>query len=118
METTTAARRNATRRSVRSTALAWLVLAVGLPVSMFLIVIIQESGENIALLRFEREAEDANSIFEGRLRAYGDVLYAVRALFSSEGEVDRLQFHRYIESLDVKRRYPGFISLNYAAHVP
>ena len=106
------------RRSVRSTALAWLVLAVGIPISFFLFVLIQDSVENIARLRFEREAKDANSIIEGRLRAYGDVLYAVRALFYSEGQVDRLRFHRFIESLDVKRRYPGFISLNYAAYVP
>jgi len=32
--------------------------------------------------------------------------------------VDRLRFHRFIESLDVKHRYPGFISLNYAANFP
>jgi signal transduction histidine kinase len=103
--------------SIRSTLFAWLVLAIGVPVSFFLFVLIQNSVENIARLRFEREAKDANSIVESRIRAYGDVLYAVRALFSSEGPIDRLRFHRFIQSLDIKRRYPGFISLNYAAYV-
>lgn len=73
--------------------------------------------ENVARLRFEREANDANDIIEGRLRSYSDVLYALRALFATESYIDRLRFHRFIESLDLRQRYPGFMSLNYAAHV-
>jgi PAS domain S-box-containing protein len=45
-------------------------------------------------------------------------LYALRALYAGEGPVDRLRFHRFIGSLDLEHRYPGFISLNYAAYVP
>jgi len=107
-----------TRWAFHSTLLPWLVLALGIPASFFLFKFLQDSVENVARLRFEREAKDANSIIEGRLRAYGDVLYALRALFASEDPVDRLRFHRFIESLDVKHRYPGFISLNYAAYFP
>src|SRR5712672_818752 len=118
IETIIAATKEATRPAFRSAVLPWLVLAVGHAVSFFLFALIQDSVENVARLRFERETKDANSIIEGRLRAYGDVLYALRALFAGEDPVDRLRFHRFIESLDVKRRYPGFISLNYAAYVP
>src|SRR2546423_11504623 len=105
-------------RRVHSAAVPWLVLALGIPASFFLFTLVQNSVADIARLRFEREAKDANSIIEGRLRSYSDVLYALRALFASEGPVDRLRFHRFIESLDLKHRYPGFISLNYAAYVP
>ena len=108
----------ATRLIFRSTLLPWLVLALGISASFLLFGLVQDSVENVARLRFEREAKDASSIIEGRLRAYGDVLFALRALFASEDAVDRARFHRFIESLDVKRRYPGFISLNYAALVP
>src|SRR6266705_5026312 len=106
------------QRAFHSTVLPWLVLAVGIPASFFLFVLIQDSVENVARLRFERETKDANDIIDGRLRAYGDVLYALRALFAGEDPVDRLRFHRFIESLDLKHRYPGFISLNYATYVP
>src|SRR6266571_1322526 len=105
------------RRAFHSTVLPWVVLAVGIPVSFFLFTLIQGSVENVARLRFEREAKDANGIIEGRLRSYGDVLYALRALFAGEDPIDRLRFHRFIESLDLKHRYPGFISLNYATYV-
>src|SRR6266853_4413929 len=108
----------AARWVFQSPVLPWLVLAIGIPASFFLFTIIQDSVENIARLRFEREAKDASGIIEDRLRSYVDVLYALRALFASEGPADRLRFRRFIESLDLKYRYPGFDSLNYAAYVP
>jgi signal transduction histidine kinase len=105
-------------RAVRATALPWLVLATAVPASFYLFAIIQNSVEDVARLRFEREANNANAIITRRLRSYTDVLYALRALFASDDGVDRLRFHYFVESLDLKRRYPGFIALNYAAFVP
>src|SRR6266581_6329634 len=92
-------------------------MTVGITASFLLFAVIRDSVENVARLRFEREAKDANSIIEGRLRSYSDVLYALRALFASEDPVDRLRFHRFVESVDLKHRYPGFTALNYAAYV-
>src|SRR6266545_2900172 len=114
----TVAANGATRPVFHSAVLPWLVLTVGITVSFFLFAVIRDSVENVARLRFEREAKDANSIIEGRLRSYADVLYALRALFASEEPVDRLRFHRFVESLDLQNRYPGFDALNYAAYVP
>src|SRR6266581_4000182 len=118
LKTMTAAMDRTSRPAIYSTALPLLVLVIGIPASLFLFTLIQDSVENIARLRFEREAKDANIIIEGRLRSYNDVLYALRALFASEKPVDRLRFHRFVESLDLKGRYPGFDALNYAAYVP
>jgi signal transduction histidine kinase len=101
-----------------SSSLPWLVLAIGIPASFFLYALVQDSIEDVARLRFEREAQDASSVIQGRLRSYSDVLYALRALFASESPVDRRRFHRYLDALDLKLRYPGFVSLNYAAYVP
>jgi signal transduction histidine kinase/CHASE1-domain containing sensor protein len=105
------------RQVFRSTVLPWLVLAIGVATSFFMFAFIRDSVERVARLRFEREANNANAIIAGRLRSYSDVLYALRALFASEQPVDRLRFHRFVESLDLKQRYPGFVSLNYAALV-
>src|SRR5258706_1278287 len=118
MKTITAVTNGATRPVFHSAVLPWLVLTVGITASFFLFAVIRDSVENVARLRFEREAKDANSIIEGRLRSYADVLYALRALFASEDPVDRLRFHRFVESLGLKNRYPGFDALNYAAYVP
>ncbi len=117
MKPMSVAAERATRWVSHFPVLPWLVLAIGIPASFFLFTLIRDSVENIARLRFEREVKDANSIIEGRLRSYSDVLYALRALFAGEDPVDRLRFHRFVESLDLKHRYPGFDSLNYAAYV-
>jgi PAS domain S-box-containing protein len=117
METMTAATNGATRPVLHAAVLPWLVLALGITASFFLFALVRNSVEDVARLRFEREAKDANSIIEGQLRSYGDVLYALRGMFASEDPVDRLRFHRFVESLDLKQRYPGFISLNYAKYV-
>src|SRR6266853_6695204 len=100
METVTAATSGATRRVFHLGVLPWLVLAAGITASFFLFALVRDSVENVARLRFEREAKDANSIIEGRLRSYSDVLYALRAVFASEDPVDRLRFYRFVESLD------------------
>ena len=117
-ETTILAANKAARRVFHSTVLPWLILIIGIPASFFIFTLLQNSVEHVARLRFEREANNANAVIEDRLRSYSDVLYALRALFASEGPVDRLRFHRFVKSLDLKHRYPGFISMNYAAHVP
>src|SRR5712664_2270374 len=106
--TNTAAASGATRPVFHSAVLPWLVMTVGITASLFLFAVIRDTVENVARLRFEREAKDANSIIEGRLRSYSDVLYALRAMFASEDPVDRLRFHRFVESVDLKHRYPGF----------
>ncbi len=118
MKAVLAAVENVTRRIIQSAGLPWLVLAIGVPASICLALLIQNSVERVARLRFEREANSANSIIDDRLRSYSDVLYALRALFATDEPIDRRRFHFFVESLDLKHRYPGFISLNYATYVP
>jgi PAS domain S-box-containing protein len=99
-------------------ALPWAALAIGILASILLFAVVREAVENVARLRFERQASDAHSVIESRLHFYADVLYALRALFASQDQVTRLRFHRFVESLDLKHRYPGFDAVNFAAYVP
>lgn len=106
------------RRVRHWTLLPWIMLAVGIPASVVLSTIVRESVENVAQLRFERQAGDAKSIIEDRIQFYADILYGLKALFASQGPVNRLQFHRFVESLDLTRRYPGFDVVNFMTYVP
>ena len=98
-------------------ALPWIVLAIGLPASLFLFTIVRDAVENVAQLRFERLASDARHTIQARIDSYGEILYGLAALFTSQSSVSRRQFHRYVESLDLKNRFPGFDVVNYAVHV-
>src|SRR5947209_6345590 len=96
------------RRPHRWSLQPWIVLAIGIPLSLFLFTVVRDAVENVARLRFERQASDAHSVIENRLQFYADVLYALKALFASQEYVSRAQFHRFVEALDLKNRYPGF----------
>jgi PAS domain S-box-containing protein len=92
-------------------------LGIGIPASIVLSVVVRDAVEGVARLRFERQAGDTHAIIENRLDPYAGILYGLRALFASERPVSRVQFHRYVESLDLKHQYPGFDAINYAVHV-
>jgi len=88
-----------------------------LVLSYLLFDIVRTSVQYSARVRFEQEATDLHSIISQRLRSYSDVLYSLRALFATDDVVDRRRFHSFAVSLDLTRRYPGFIALNYAQYV-
>ena len=114
----TAATGKATRRAHHWFVLPWAMLVLGIPASLLLFSLIQDAVEDVAQLRFERYASDTKYVIEARVRSYADVLHGLRALFATQDHVTRVQFHRFVESLELKRRYPGFDVVNYAAYVP
>jgi signal transduction histidine kinase len=99
-------------------ALPWLLLAIGIPSSYLLSAVVRDSVEDVARLRFERNASDIKHVIEARVHSYADILHGMAALFTSQNSVSRLQFHRFVGSLDLQHRYPGFDVVNYAMHVP
>jgi signal transduction histidine kinase len=93
------------------------VLTIGVPASLLLFTIVRDAVDDVAQLRFDRLASDARHVIQARIDSYGEILYGLAALFTSQGSVSRLDFHRYVESLDLKNRFPGFDVVNYAAYV-
>jgi PAS domain S-box-containing protein len=118
-------RRPALRKSPRAARLTrywgilpWIVVAIGIPTAVVLYSTIENAVESVARLRFERQAADAKAIIESRLAFYEDILHSLKALFASQGPVTRAQFHAFAQSLDLKKRYPGFDLVNFATYVP
>ncbi len=100
------------------TLFPFLVLGIGVSLSILLHFVIQDNVESEAMLRFERQGSDAKHVIEQRVRSYTDVIYGLGALFRTSGFVSRAQFHHYVTGLDLERRYPGFQNINYAEYVP
>jgi diguanylate cyclase (GGDEF)-like protein len=61
--------------------------------------------------RFSADAADISTAIGERLRTHAEVLVSMQGLYASIGRVDRAQFRRYIDVLDLSRRYPGFQAL-------
>jgi signal transduction histidine kinase len=117
MQTVAVARDGALGRARSWIVLPWVIVAIGIPVSLLLFDFVGDAIERTAQQRFERQASDAKHSIEARVNSYGEILYGMAALFTSQDAVSRLQFHNYVESLDLKARYPGFDVVNYAALV-
>ncbi len=96
----------------------WLMLATGVAASLVSFALIQDAVENVAELRFQSQAADTKAALEHRVNFYADILYGMKALFASQGMITRAQFHAFVESLDLKNRYPGFDVVNYMVYVP
>lgn len=67
--------------------------------------------------RFSADAADITTAVGDRLRTHAEVLVSMQGLYASIGRVDRAQFRRYIDVLDLARRYPGFQALQALRHV-
>jgi PAS domain S-box-containing protein len=100
------------------TVLPWVVLAIGIPTTIWLYAEIDRAVESVARLRFERKAADAKAVIQNRIRFYEDILHALKALLASQGSVTRAQFHTFVESLELRKRYPGFDLVNFATYIP
>src|SRR5882762_11229230 len=105
-------------RAHNSAVLPWAVLGGGMLASYLLFSTIKDNIENSAVERFEHQTIEAKSVIETRIQSYADVLHNVKALFDTHGPVNRVQFHRFVESLNLKNRFPGIEVVNYAIHVP
>ena len=75
--------------------------------------------EGDAQRRFESAARSAQTSIGSHIKSYTDVLRATVALFgSSETVPTRLQFHRYVQGLDIRTNFPAIEGITFASWVP
>lgn len=67
--------------------------------------------------RFDYEVRRIDSAVEQRMIAYVQVLLGGQGLFAASDDVTRADWQRYVETLRLSQRYPGFKSLSFAAAV-
>jgi diguanylate cyclase (GGDEF)-like protein len=94
--------------------IAWSILALGLALTGTAAWLAQEYVAQEARLRFSADARELHRRIEGELGNYEQALVGLRALFAARDTVSRGEFKRYVDGLELNRRYPGFQALNYA----
>jgi len=97
--------------------LRWAVLAASLAFSAASTYYFSIQVRQEARSRFETVAIGVANDVQSRIRAYGDVLYALRGLFDSSGRVTRDEFHQFAQALSLGERYPGITNISFAARV-
>ena len=98
--------------------LRWAVLAASLAFSAASTYYFRIQVQQEARSRFETVAIGVANDVQSRIRAYGDVLYALRGLFDSSNEVTRDEFHQFAQALSLGERYPGVTNISFSFRVP
>ncbi len=75
-------------------------------------------AENKAQLAFEHQSERLVHSLRERFRVHEQVLHAVVGLFDSSDGVQRHEFRRFTEALDLQVRYPGIQGVGFSLLVP
>ncbi len=98
--------------------LALGVLALALTITLTVYSICGQFVRREASLRFDNDSRSVEQQIAVRVRLYTDVLVTMRALFGEDSEVTRAEFRDFVAGLDLRGRYPGFQTLNFATYVP
>ena len=102
---------------MRQRWLRWAVLAWSLAFSAAISYYFSTQVQHEAHSRFETVATGVANDVQSRIRAYGDVLYALRGLFDAAGKVTRDDFHQFAEALSMGERYPGLANISLSVRV-
>ncbi len=96
---------------------AFAVLALGIVLSAAAAYWTANQVQREVRLKFESAVKQAHAAVDSRIRAYSDVLLGVRGLFIASNSLSRDKFRDYVDSLDLNRRYPGILAVNYAHRI-
>jgi signal transduction histidine kinase len=95
---------------------SWLGALLSLSVGVGLYVSTSQTIENDARVRFTHMARNVQSILDGRIKTYADLLRGTASLFLAADDVTRDEFRRYVAGLDLPQHFPGVESINFAHH--
>src|SRR4051812_29228673 len=96
---------------------SWLGALLSLAVGAGLHISTSRAIENDSHERFLHIARSVQSILDGRIKTYADLLRGASALFLIDENLSRQQFKQYVVGLDLSRHFPGVETINFARHV-
>jgi signal transduction histidine kinase len=105
-------------RKIRAIKLgSWLGALLSLSVGAGLYISTSQAIENDARSQFTHMARNVQSILDGRIKTYADLLRGTASLFLTTDQVTREAFHRYVAGLDLPNQFPGVQSINFAHYL-
>jgi len=96
---------------------SWLGALLSLAVGAGLHVSTSRAIDNDSHERFLHMARSVQSILDGRIKTYADLLRGASALFLLDENLSRQQFQQYVVGLDLSNHFPGVETINFARHV-
>lgn len=99
-------------------AAAWLILAIGLIVTLALWQHFSAHFAERAEDRFSHRAEAAKNLLLSRMQAHAQVLRGAAALFAASENVSRAEWRAYVGALELDRSLPGIQGTGFTRMIP
>jgi diguanylate cyclase (GGDEF)-like protein/PAS domain S-box-containing protein len=97
---------------------AWMVLAIGIVLSVAAWFFTRAVVERDARFKFQSATIAIAATAQSQIRSYTNLLFGLQGLFQAEPVVSHAAFDRYVYALNLPLRYPGVRSVSYAHRVP
>src|SRR5579884_3183273 len=98
----------------RTRVLPYLVLGISLAATIATTVASHRSAVDRDHARFRNAVQSADDRIHNRLDTYVAVLLAARGLVVAAPDVDRQAFKRFVDELELERRYPGIQGIGFS----
>lgn len=102
----------------RRAQFSWLVLCVGLGLTLYAAHGVKNEAENTARLRFVNQCESVIASIYTRLEAHKQVLLGGAALFDSSQSVAREEWRAYVDRLRLEEHFHGIQGMGFARWIP
>ncbi len=104
-------------RALSRVWIAWLLLQAGVLATVIVTALVVRDAQTMHSIESENAADEIVTAVDARMRAYVEVVYAVRGLFVGSRAVTPDEFERFVNSLELPQRYPGMQTLSFAPRV-
>ncbi len=109
--------RKHTSKSIAAQPALWIGALLSCGVGLVFYGATARTIESDARARFVNMARSVQSMINGRIKSYTDVLRGSASLFQTSTGLTREQFHRYVDGLSLEKEFPGIETINYARYV-
>lgn len=100
--------------SLGKTLSAWLLLLIGIGLSVYISSQVREEIEQVAQVRFANASEQVSNRIADRLQTLGLVLRSGAGVLSAAEDVSRADWRAYVEQLEPQLNLPGVQGIGYA----
>lgn len=96
---------------------AWLVLVAGLTLTLSVWYAAQEKIQQDAMRRFDQTVERIEETLRVCMQHHSQILYGARGLLLASENVDRGEWHSFVNSLDLEVHDPGIQAVGVSSRV-
>ncbi|HEY0063438.1 MAG TPA: CHASE domain-containing protein, partial [Telluria sp.] len=96
----------------------YLAFVTGICLTVWTCLVVMDAQQASIRSNFQYDTQKVASDTNTRLQIYFDMLLSIKSSFAINQNMDRAQFARFVQELNLAQRYPGFQAIQFVRRVP